>query len=65
MSAAVKEMATDKLMRTREVAAFLDVSRVKVYHLIREGRLRAIDLGGDYRVSREALREFMEQNQTS
>jgi excisionase family DNA binding protein len=43
-----------------EVASFLRLSILTVYKYIQEGKLEAIELGGHYRISEEALKKFIE-----
>ena len=43
-----------------EVAAFLAVSVLGVYRLLRTGRLRGHKVGGKWRVSDDAVRQFLE-----
>jgi|GEM_PF-7015624 len=42
-----------------EVAVYLVVSIPTVYRFLRSGRLRAVKVGGQWRVSDEALRAFL------
>jgi excisionase family DNA binding protein len=43
-----------------EVASFLRLSILTVYKYIQEGKLEAIELGGHYRISEDALKKFVE-----
>ena len=42
----------DELMTTRELMAFLKMSRTKVWELVQSSELPAFKLGGDYRYRR-------------
>jgi putative molybdopterin biosynthesis protein len=44
---------------TDEVAQLLKVSRRTVQHWIRTGQLKALRVGGEYRVEAEELRRFV------
>jgi excisionase family DNA binding protein len=50
-----------EFLTVEETADLLRVGRDKVYHLIRTGQLRSIKIGKLRRVSREWIREFVEQ----
>ena len=47
------------VLTVREVADILQVSRPKVYLLIKEGYLSAFKLGNDWRVTRSALQDLI------
>lgn len=47
------------LLKPEEVAELLQVSRSKVYELIRLGLLRSLKIGGSRRITQEALIEFI------
>jgi excisionase family DNA binding protein len=47
-------------MSPRAVADYLGVSTAVVYRLIRSGRLRAVKLGGQFRIAQAALRQLLE-----
>jgi excisionase family DNA binding protein len=50
----------DKLLyRVPEAAAFLSLSRAKVYELIKTGVLKSVRIGGARRVRGEDLRAFV------
>lgn len=46
-----------------EVAKQLRISDESVYRLARTGRLRAVRIGGLWRISADAVREFLAANQ--
>ena len=47
------------LLQIKEVARLLFISDESVYRLVRAGKIRAIRIGGLWRVSREAVDEFL------
>jgi len=58
-------MVTQDWLTVAEIAAKLRVNPVTVRLWIREGRLRGVQLGGNragYRISTEALQEFLDGN---
>jgi len=58
----VKQMNQERLMRPREVARLLAVSRSTVYRWYWEGRLRGVKLdGGTVRILESAVREKLAQ----
>jgi len=52
---------TGKLLTIKEVQDRLNVSDESVYRLIRSGKLEAIRVGNLWRVSEEALQEFLKE----
>jgi excisionase family DNA binding protein len=57
-------MAEKPLLTTENVAELLQVDVETVRRYIREGKLRAIKLGREYRVRREDFEEFLEERKT-
>ncbi len=54
----VKQMNQERLLRPREVARLLAVSRSTVYRWYWEGRLRGVKLnGGTFRIMESAVRQ--------
>jgi excisionase family DNA binding protein len=51
-------MAQQEYLTVEEVAALLRVSEATVRGLISRGELRAMMVGKQYRISREALQEY-------
>ena len=47
--------------KAEDVGAFFDVSKWTVYRLIKKGKLKAIKLGGQYRVAAEDLKKFLKE----
>lgn len=58
-------MLTRKLMTVREVADLAQVSEATVRHWIKEGGLRAIDIGREFRIVPRDLEDFIDQHATS
>lgn len=58
----MREFPDEPLLDVKSVAAYLDVSVPKIYRLIRSGRLQAFKVGGEWRISTEAVRQFLEDN---
>jgi excisionase family DNA binding protein len=56
----VTEPALKPLRSVCEVAAYLGKSVPTVYRLIRSRKLRASKVGGEWRISDKALRDFLE-----
>ena len=54
------EPLPERLYTVIEVAEFLGKSVPSIYRLIRYKRLRAAKVGGEWRISDWALREFLE-----
>ena len=48
------------LDNVRQVADFLAVSVPTVYRLLRSGRLKGVKVGGQWRISSEAVRQLLE-----
>lgn len=48
------------LLTVQEVAEFLRLSELTIYKYIKEGDLEAMEFGGHYRVSKDALEKFIE-----
>ena len=55
----------DTFYTIQQVMSLLQVSDETVYRYIRSGKLRAIRIGGLWRVSREALNEFLDNGRQS
>ncbi len=52
-------MAEIKVYTLEEVQAILKVTRRTIYNYIKEGKLKAVKMGKYWRVSHEALQEFV------
>jgi len=48
-------------MSVQQVADYLGVSTRVVYRLIRSGQVRAFKVGGRWRISKDAVRQFIEE----
>lgn len=57
-------MAEKPLLTTEDVAGLLQLDIETVRRYIREGKLRAIKIGGQYRIRREDFEEFLEERKT-
>jgi excisionase family DNA binding protein len=53
------------LVRISDAAAFLAVSRSKLYSLMEDGQLRYVKLGRSRRIPREALNDLAERHMVS
>lgn len=51
--------STEKLYTLTEVEEKLQVTRQSLYNWIRDGKLKAIKFGGNYRISESAINEFI------
>lgn len=58
-------MLTRKFMTVREVADLAQVSEATVRHWIKDGALRAIDVGREFRIVPRDLEAFFDQHATS
>lgn len=62
------ELPTDDLppllLRPEQAARVLNISRWKVFELIRLGELRSVKSGGSRRISAMALRDYVTQLET-
>ena len=52
----------EPLLKAEEVAQILNVSRAFVYHLMKQGKLRAVAIGGARRVRPSDLKMYIEEN---
>lgn len=57
----LRKMAEFGLATVAEAAAFLSISRSKVYQLLQSQELNSICIGKSRRIPRQALIEFVEQ----
>lgn len=53
-----------KVYTLHEVEEILSVTQRTVYNLIKSGKLNAFKVGGQWRVTEEALQEFLSQGRT-
>lgn len=51
----------DDLLTTRELMAFLNLSRTKVWELVQQEQMPAFKLGGDYRYRRSEIVTWLER----
>jgi excisionase family DNA binding protein len=57
-------MPQEEMLTTNEVAGELRVNVKTVRNWIVTGELLAIDIGGEYRISRNSLEDFKQRRQT-
>jgi len=55
----MRQSTSNKLFTIQQVMSRLQVSDETVYRYIRSGKLKSIRVGGLWRVSEEALQEFL------
>lgn len=55
----------DELMTTRELQDFLRLDRTTLYHMLKEGRLPAFKVGGQWRFSRQEVEAWMREQRTA
>lgn len=53
----------EQLMTTQEVAGYLKVGLKTIQRMCRTGEIQAIKVGSTYRISKEALNEFIANQQ--
>ena len=53
-------MERDEVYTTEEVVRFLRISRPTFYKYIRQGKIRAIKVGGGYRIFDSELARFLD-----
>ena len=58
----MSEPLPDRVYTVIQVATFLDTSVPTVYRLVRNKRLRASKVGGEWRITGQALRDLLEDN---
>ncbi len=52
----------DKIMTVKEVAKYLDIHPMTLYRLVREGRIPAFKVGGQWRFQKRALDRWVAQS---
>ncbi|MFG3510304.1 helix-turn-helix domain-containing protein [Streptomyces sp. NPDC047821] len=57
-------MSGDAFLTVEEAASVLRVSKMTVYRMVNAGVLPAIRVGRSFRVSAEAVREYMRESHT-
>jgi excisionase family DNA binding protein len=55
-------MPNDEYLTTEEAAQLLKIHRDNVRRLIREGKLPSVKVGGQYRLRRKDLEEWLERS---
>ena len=51
----------DEILTTKEVVAYLKVTRPTVFKLIKEGKLKASKVGRDYRFYKSDIAKFLQE----
>lgn len=59
------EKETIDVYSLNEVADILQITRRTLYNWIKENKIQAFKVGKEWRISKEALREFMEHGTQS
>ena len=54
-------MADIKVYTTEEVLGILKVTKRTLYNYIKAGQIKAIKLGREYRITEDALKDFLER----
>lgn len=57
-------MLSETFMTVKDIAELLKVGEVTVRHWIRDGDLRAIDVGREWRIAPVDLEDFLERHET-
>jgi len=52
-------LVNNEVFTSREVMAYLKISKPTLYHLIRTGGLRAVKIGKNYRFLKEDIEELL------
>jgi len=50
------------VLQVKELAAVLSISQKTAYALVRSGAIRSIRVGRSYRIPREAVKEYIDEN---
>jgi excisionase family DNA binding protein len=58
-------LSDDKMLTVQQVADHIQVNPETVRNWIRTGELDALDIGGEYRISRADLDDFIQRRKTS
>ena len=60
MDRLVNDYLPERLDDVRRVAEYLGVSTPTLYRLLRSGKLKGHKVGGQWRISSESIRQFLE-----
>ncbi|MGD8518216.1 MAG: helix-turn-helix domain-containing protein, partial [Anaerolineae bacterium] len=52
---------TDALLTTRQLQELLQVDRITIYRMLDDGRLEGFKVGGQWRFSRQAIDQWLEE----
>ena len=55
----------DTLLTTRQLQALLQVDRITIYRMLNDGRLQGFKVGGQWRFSRLAIEQWLQEQQAS
>jgi excisionase family DNA binding protein len=55
-------LPSDKLLTAKQVASFLNISKAKVYQMMRDGKIATIRMGKTQRVRAQDLEVFVKNN---
>ena len=51
------------VLRVEDLTQILSIGRNTAYELVRSGKVKSIRIGKSYRITREAIAEYLEQSQ--
>lgn len=52
----------DKLLKSKDVMAFLNISRTKLWELTKNKEIPAFRIGGDFRYKASEVKKFLEKS---
>jgi excisionase family DNA binding protein len=55
----------DTLLTTRQLQDLLQVDRITIYRMLNDGRLQGFKVGGQWRFSRQAIEQWLQEQQAS
>jgi len=55
----------DSLLTSRQLQELLQVDRITIYRMLNDGRLQGFKVGGHWRFSRQAIEDWLEEQQVS
>jgi excisionase family DNA binding protein len=55
----------DSLLTTRQLQALLQVDRITIYRMLNDGRLQGFKVGGQWRFTRQAIEQWLQEQQAS
>ncbi len=51
------------IMTVKDIASYLDVHPMTIYKYVKEGRIPAFKVGASWRIRRDSIRKWMEENE--